>query len=646
MRWLVRLVLLLISTVVVGVIGVSLVPAEKIAEIAAREVSKQTGRELRIIGGVNPVFFPVIGVKTGRVEFANAEWSRNGPLLEADQMIIGIELGPLLSGTIKIKEFRVDRPVIRLEKNRSGKANWDFATSTSGSEATEGSASSGVAGITLEDGKITDGQLSYRDAATGAEYLLENVDLSLSAPAFDGRGSVSGSVEYQKVPLSFSASLGRLDHFLDGAVTPLELSAKTASATVSLAGEGGFAPLQAKGSFQSEISDLPGLLRLFDASAGGIGRRASAKGDLTFTSDNQAFLRGAEFTLDTNVLQGDIDLNLADRPKLTARLDAGDLTLPIGASSDGGVTQTSDQNTWSKTPIDASGLKALDADVVFKARSLKAAGFTLGPSALRATLENGRLVINLNDVNAYGGKIGGEYVLNGRSGLSTGGTITATGIALQPLLVDAADIDRLIARGDLRVKFLASGNSVDALMKSLSGDGSFKVGGGELLGLDIAGMLRNLDASYRGSGQKTIFSEVTGSYTMKGGILHSDDLKFVSDHVDATGKGDVNIGARSVKYRLVPTAFTKKDLDSAGGISVPVLIEGPWNRISYKPDLQSLFDAELEKQREEAAAKLKGDVERAKTEAREKLQGDVDRAIEEGKQKLLDGLLEKLSGQD
>jgi hypothetical protein len=82
--------------------------------------------------------------------------------------------------------------------------------------------------------------------------------------------------------------------------------------------------------------------------------------------------------------------------------------------------------------------------------------------------------------------------MNGRGGLSVGGDLKVAHMAMQPLLMDLADYERLIAVGDLRLKFLGVGNTMDAIMRSLSGDGSFTLGQGEILGLDLADALNQI----------------------------------------------------------------------------------------------------------------------------------------------------------
>ena len=46
---------------------------------------------------------------------------------------------------------------------------------------------------------------------------------------------------------------------------------------------------------------------------------------------------------------------------------------------------------------------------------------------------------------------------------------------------------------------------MNALMNSLNGEGSFNIGAGELLGLDLVGMLKSLDTSFHRKGVEDDF---------------------------------------------------------------------------------------------------------------------------------------------
>ena len=116
MRWIFRFFGVVVVLVILALGMLAFLPGDKIASFAAREISARTGREVVLSGEVSPVFYPVLGVRTGPVSVANADWSDGRAMIKADGLLVGVELIPLLSGTVKIKELRVENPVIRLEK--------------------------------------------------------------------------------------------------------------------------------------------------------------------------------------------------------------------------------------------------------------------------------------------------------------------------------------------------------------------------------------------------------------------------------------------------------------------------------------------------------------------------------------------------
>src|SRR5690606_13557484 len=91
-----------------------------------------------------------------------------------------------------------------------------------------------------------------------------------------------------------------------------------------------------------------------------------------------------------------------------------------------------------------------------------------------------------------------------------------------------------------------------------------------------------------GSMQKTDFAELSGTFTVRNGILHNDDLKLLNPFVRLSGAGDVDLPQQTVNYRLEPqlVATTEGQGGSdASGIGVPILVTGPWDNLSYAPDL-------------------------------------------------------------
>lgn len=649
MRWLFRVAGVLVVLVGLAAAALLLIPSDRVAALAVAQFETVTGRRLTIEGGVTPTLWPVLGVGTGRITVSNADWSDEGPMLTADAMAIRIDAAALWGGALRITGLDLTRPEILIETSEEGVGNWVFGGSAGGS------ATADMAGadtpFTLDLGTIRDGSIGYIDHSTGRAVMLTGVDLQARLPDHDGPLTLSLTAESAGGAVTADLALDAFRTAWEGGVSPLTLSAEVGAARLSFAGRAGVMPLVAEGRLEADLGDLAAVTALVGlqppALPEGFGARSvTVAGDLTLTAERSLHLRKGRIGLDGATVTGDLDLTPGgDRPRLVARLAAGDLAVAqnvaggSGAGDGGGAVATAG---WSDRPIDVSGLAALDADVGLRATSLRLGPVALGPVAGRVTLDRARAVVQLDDVGAYGGTVAGQFVLNGRKGLSVGGDLAFRNIALQPMLTDLTGYSRLVGTGDLTLDFLGSGGSVDAIMRSLSGSGVLNLGSGAIEGLDIAGMIRTLDTGYVGEGQRTVFDSLSASFDMDGGDLFNRDLLMAGPVVSAEGAGRIGLGARDLEYRLRPTAL--RGTDGAGGISVPLWITGSWAAPAFALDLESLAQENL---RDEAAA-LEDDLKAKAAEELDQQQGEsledaARRKLEEelgaGAGALLEGLL-------
>jgi AsmA protein len=599
MRWLFRVAGVLAVLVVLGAAALLLIPSDRVAALAVGQFEKVTGRKLSIEGGVTPTLWPVLGVETGRMSISNADWSEEGPMLTAEAMAIRIDANALWGGEVRITGLELTRPEILIEKGEEGTGNWVFG-GTAG-----GTASADMAGaqtpFTLDLGVIRDGSIGYIDHSTGRTVMLTGVDLEARLASYDGPLEVSLTGESGGEAVALDLSLAAFRTAYEGGVSPLTLIAQAGKARVSFAGRAGFLPLVAEGKLDADLADLAAVTSLLGlerpALPQGFGaERVAVAGDVTLTEAGSVHLRGGRIVLDGREITGDLDLTPGeDRPKLVARLAAGDLAVAqnvaggSGAGDGGGAVATAG---WSDRPIDVSGLQALDMDVGVRAASLGLGPVTLGPVAGRVTVDRGRAVVALDEVGAYGGTVAGEFVVNGRKGLSVGGDLAFRNIDLQPMLTDLTGFARLVGTGDLTLNFLGSGNSVDAIMTGLSGSGVLNLGAGAIEGLDIAGMIRTLDTGFVGEGQRTVFDSLSASFEIDGGDLFNRDLLMAGPVVSAEGAGRIGLGARDLEYRIRPTALRGED--GTGGISVPLWITGSWAAPSFALDLEALAQENLQ----------------------------------------------------
>ena len=619
MRLILRFVLILFVLGVVAITALLFMPGDRIAQFAEEQFESATGRSIEISGDVRTSIYPLLGVRTGPITVANAPWSDAGPMVQAEGLTIGVNLMALFRGDVRVKKIEVIAPKILLEVAKDGRVNWDMAPSAGGGETAAAVGSGGIPAFSLGRGLIRNATLTYVDHATGSKTILTSLDAELRLPDFAGRADISMSARMNGQALSLTGDVATFGKLLNGDVSQLRVNAQVGGSKIGFDGKAGISPVAADGLLDADLADMAALFGVIGMETPdlpkGMGRTAKITGAATYTAKGTAHLRNGRIALDHNVFTGAADLFLTggDRPLLKAQFEADALDFSVLAASVDDTGNTVETSAgWPKEAFDVSGLGALDADVTLAANSIDLGTAKLGPSSVTAKLDRSRVVFTLHKVQTYNGAISGQFVVNGRGGLSVGGDLTATGLAMQPLLVDLAEYERLIAVGDMHLKFLGVGNSMDAIMNSLSGNGSFKLGQGEILGLDLVGMLRNLDTSYRGDGQKTVFNAVSATFTMKDGVLRNDDLSFVAPLAKALGAGDVGIGAQTLDYRINPTAMAAAD--GTGGISVPVLITGTWANPKFRPDLQALIDQNLAE--EQAAVEAKLAAEKAALEAR------------------------------
>ncbi|WP_039017240.1 AsmA family protein [Halocynthiibacter namhaensis] len=647
MRWIIRFFMFLVVVAGVAIVGLLMIPGEKIAQIAKEQFEAATGRPIEISADVSTTIWPVLGVRTGRVEIANAPWSDNGPMLAADELLVGVNALSLLSGNIDIRRIEAISPEVLLEVRSDGTPNWAFegVAPSTGSGETSTSTGASIPAFTVGKGIVSSGGVRWLDHQTGTDVTLSNVNMELQLPSFEGEGSVHLEMSMNGVSQVLDAKIAEFGPFLNGAVSNLSADVSIGGSTAGFQGRGGWMPLALDGAVTADLDDMASVYKIAGQTPvsvpRGFGQAIAVKGNFTLTPEKTVHLRGATLTLDQNTFSGDVDVNIAgNRPNIQAQLSAGDLDFSSLAASEkeGGTPATgaAGGTGWSRDVIDASFLSTANARIGFAAQSIDLGTLKLGPTRASATLDNSRIEFDIAQIAAYQGNVSGNFVMNNRSGLSIGGNLNFAQLALQPALRDLAGYERLIGTADFQMRFLGVGNTMHAIMNSLSGGGSFAIGQGELRGLDLAGMLRNFDLSFEGEGKKTIFDSAGASFTMDGGVLRNDDLAFVADRIRADGAGVIGIGTQTLDYRVTPAVAL-----GDGGITIPVIIEGTWADPKFRPDLQAIIDQNLAEEKaalearlaeERAAAEARLEQERAELEARaaEKLEQELGVTREEG----------------
>ena len=464
MRWIIRLLGVVVTLAVLGLAALLMVPAERIAGLAAAQLGQSLGRAVTISGAVQPIFWPHLGVRAEGVGVANPDWVSEGPMLSATALSVRLPWAAILDGTPQIDEITLIAPQITLVRAADGRASWEVATGTAPGAGTQ----STTAAIAIAMAEITDGSLRYIDAQSGQRVALTGIDARLALPR-DGTLSLAGRATAQGVPMSFSLELAALPDLMAGRLSAGALGLEWAGGTARFDGQLGLTPVF-NGQLALDASDLAPLAGLAGVAMPdlpqGFGRqRVALSGQVALSDEGSAHLRDGRLQLDQTTFALALDLTQgAERPMIRGTVTGDALTLPGGGDNSAPTGQG-----WSRAPIDVSGLFATDAEIALQLGAVALGDIALGPIDLNATLTRGRLVFDIARITAYGGAVSWQFVVNGRGGLSVGGDLSARDIALLPMLRDFAGFERLEGTGAGRLRFLGVGNDMASIMGGLSG---------------------------------------------------------------------------------------------------------------------------------------------------------------------------------
>jgi AsmA protein len=157
------------------------------------------------------------------------------------------------------------------------------------------------------------------------------------------------------------------------------------------------------------------------------------------------------------------------------------------------------------------------------------------------------------------------------------------------------------ARTDLDLAF--AGSDPEAVTRSLNGRGDLLLADGAIIGVDLAGMVRDIKSTLTGKGgaggerPRTDFSELKVPFTLRNGVFHTEQASLASPflRLQATGKADL---ARErldflVEPKLVGTLKGQGDAKTRAGIGVPIRVAGSFADPEFRPDLKAAAQEEL-----------------------------------------------------
>lgn len=231
-----------VALVLVAVlVGPSFVDWNSQKALIQEEARKFTGRELEIDGNVNLSLLPSPTLSASGVRLANIEGGTAPAMVELEALQVEVALFPLLQGTLKVESVALVAPRILLEVLPDGRRNWDFdggpATATpdapaepgtapttdnttspesagedAGTEQTTAASEAGGSDFTvqIDSFAIERGLLVYRDARSGQEERIEELEGEIVAESLQGPFAVDGEGKVRGLHSAIQLAVGKL----------------------------------------------------------------------------------------------------------------------------------------------------------------------------------------------------------------------------------------------------------------------------------------------------------------------------------------------------------------------------------------------------------------------------------------------------
>jgi AsmA protein len=549
---------LLAVVLLAGVVGV---PAGFLATYA-QDQAIHSGYRLNIEGHTTLALRPAPILTLGEFSVSDAIRPTTGLNVTADGARVSLSLMSLLSGRPAITELSVKRPVVRVALARESSSRPGGPAAPARQNGRGGAA---APAFTVDRLTVEDGAVIMSNARDRYEMRIDRIDATGSLDAAAVRLDVRANVGDQPVHLQANAKTPFAG--LDGASVPVEIS------------------LEAPGFLDDKVTGTA------DVRAGASVFR----------------INGLAGKIGTSRLNGWASVDFSGKPLVKADFDVERLALAvspppsnrIGPPQRARAKSSTASAVWSGQEIRLIGLNYVDADVSLSATELNVGSVRAAPVAIHATVNNGILDVALAPSQLYGGEVQATVSVNASDEPPVHAMrIDLTNARALPLLTDLADFGSLDGRLQSKIEVRASGNSVSAVVSSLAGTADVRIQDGQILGINVAKMIRTLTARTLlgwedNRTESTDLTELSARFQIQDGRAQTTNLRLLGPLVRVTGSGTIDLNTKTLQFKLDPKLVAS--LEGQGGsadplgFGVPVNIEGSWSDPRIYPDVAGIL---------------------------------------------------------
>ncbi|MFC3395010.1 outer membrane assembly protein AsmA [Brenneria rubrifaciens] len=578
-RFLTTLAILLVVLVAGMTALVVLVNPNDFRAYMIKQVEDRSGYRLQLDGELRWHVWPQLSILSGGMSLSAP--GSTAPVVSAENMRLDVQLLPLLSHKLAVKQVMLKGAVIQLTPASEAKQPGSAPIAPAGSPApTQGRGwRFDIERLKVADSLLVlqpsnDEQINIRDI----NLLMEQddnrqVSITLSSrinrDQRDVAISLSADMDMQHFPQQINAKINTLDYRIQGAGIP----------------ESG---ISGSGSLQASYQQLPEKVTVSQLALSANESQLTGSGSATFGEH-------PDYVLDLKSGKLDLDALLGMKP---------------GAVKGAPAVQVKASKPVISAETPSSGVQedllGFTGRVSLQAETIVYRGLDISQFILQATNQHG--VLNIATLS---GKLGeGNFSFPGKIDGSASPAITfqpeLKNIDIAKLTAAFALPQSLSGTFSLNGQFAGNAFSLPAMIRQWQGKAALKASNLRLQGMNIQQMVQmavarnNVDV--RGQERYERYTEVrqlAGNVQLRAGKLTIDDLNGTSELLALTGSGQVDLIARTcdthMNVRITDGWQGDKQLVSIlQNTAVPLRIYGSWDNLNYQLQVDQLLRKRLQ----------------------------------------------------
>jgi len=565
--------------------------------------SEALGREVRLAGDLDVDLGWVTRIDLKDVHIANADWGEADEFARFERLFVSVDVRELLRGRTVLPEVQLVRPVLALERNAEGAANWEFGQNPAAAAAGEAVVPDDRTEFPVIGRlQIEDGRLAYDDRKGGISLDSEIATVLGEGGDGESRVRLQGTGRFSGEPFELRFVGGSLLTLRDDDVSyPLDVRFTVGATTGSLVGTVQ-EPLRLAGMDAKLELAGPDLARLFPI-AGivlpttppyRVAGRLQRQDEAWLFEDFDGVVGESDLGGDLRFVPGEEEGEAKRRAKLTGsvvsqQLRMVDLAGVIGAdATEGGSAPdrrpAPDRRVLPDVSLNVERLRAMDADVQFEGRRIRGTSLPIDNLSAHVLLENGRLQLRPLKFGVADGAIAGSLVLDGRQlPVRTEADLQLSRLSLARLL-PLGEAGQNIGQVGGRVQLRGRGDDVAEMLGRADGRATLFASGGrlnlllaELAGVDIAEALGLLATDDK---KTAAIRCIVADLPIAAGVVTAETAVFDTTDSNLSLSGTASLRDERLDLRM--TAHPKDPSPLA--IRTPILIRGPFARPQVLPD--------------------------------------------------------------